>query len=301
PELLAGDASKFEILHNSIDHQKGLIFLDMKTIEGPSTLEGPVASLTLVPLRETSAHVAFQFVHPFERDPVKEPFTRLMLADRDQLGTRFSQADGVVHLDLPIYETLDKAKRKPQILKAGEPSEEGEDGAPIQLSLSPRRSEVNVGEIIHVDVVISNPDRKLFDAVNLLIAFNNRVFEPVDADEGAPGINIADEKYFDEFPLDFPVVNIVDQEKGIIDYRKKAMRKPCRSEGVLATIQLRAVHPTKKTTFRLFLSETRQEPTTGLSFRYKDLLGDPRDPFDGVETCSLGVRPTTAYLDKLDR
>ncbi|MBN2329680.1 MAG: hypothetical protein JXR73_21240 [Candidatus Omnitrophica bacterium] len=301
PEFLAGDASVFQIAANSIDDQKGLIFFDMKTVGKPSTLEGAVLSLTLVPLRETVAHVSFEFINPFERDPAREPFTRMMLGDRDQLGASFSQADGVIHLDLPIYESLDKAKRQPQILKAGESTEKEEDGASIELSLAPRRSEINVGEIVNVDVVISNPDRKVFDSVNLLIAFNNRVFEPVDADERAPGVNIADQEYLDKFPFDFPVVNIVDKEKGIIDYRKKAMRKPCRSEGVIATIQLRAVRPTMKTTFRLFLSETRQEPTTGLSYRYQDRLGDPHDPFDGVFTCSLGVRATTAYLDKINR
>jgi hypothetical protein len=295
--LLASDSSKFKIVQNLVDSQNGLISFEMTAIGKPVAVDGAIVLLTFVPIREAQTTVAFQFINPIKREPEKEPITCLTLAGEDQLGTRFSKSDGVINLDLSIYKSQEDAEREPLIAKSGDKADEDEEkGAPITLSLDVRDGEVSVGDTVNVDVVVSNPDRKSFDAVNLLIAYNPHVFEPVDGDKNAPGINVNDSENKERFPMDFSVVNNIDKEKGIIDYRKKAMRKPCRAQGVLATIQLRALRPTTKTTFRLFLSETRQEPTTGVSFRFQDRLGDASDPFDGVKTCSVGVRATTASL-----
>lgn len=296
--VLAANSSLFTVKQNLVDSSNGLVFFELAA-KKPVTQEGTVARLTFVPLREVQTNVSFLFVNPIQRDLEKEPLTCLNLAGEDRLGSSFSQSDGVVNLDLQIFKSQEDAQRQPSITKAGENSEEEEEkGAPINLSLVSRSTDVNVGDTVEVDVMVSNPDRKSFDSVNLLIAYNPRVLEPVDGDKNAEGINVFDSKYQDKFPLDFPILNRIDKEKGIIDYRKKTMRKPCRSQGALATIQFRAIRPTTKTTFRVFLSETRQEPTTGLSYRYQDRLGDSSDPFDGVTTCSIGVRPTTAYLTK---
>lgn len=296
--LLASDSSQFKIVQNTVDSQNGLIFFEMKAVGKAVSVEGAIVNLTFIPLREAQTSIVFQFINPIQREPEKEPITCLTLAGDDQLGTSFSKADGVVNLDLSVYKTQEDAKREPLVKKSGDTTEEEEEkGTPIALSLAVRNEDVSIGDTVNVDIVVSNPDRKSFDAVNLLIAYNPRFFEPVDGDKNAPGVNVNDSECQERFPLDFPVINVIDKEKGIIDYRKKAMRKACRSQGVLATIQLRALRPTIKTTLRVFLSETRQEPTTGISFRYQDRLGDASDPFDGVKTCSIAVRPTTAFFD----
>jgi len=62
---------------------------------------------------------------------------------------------------------------------------------------------------------------------------------------------------------------------------------------------LKAIRPTKKTTLRIFMNENGEEPTTGIFYRTMDRLGDPANPYDGVKTTSISVRPTTAYLQKI--
>ena len=297
--FLADDASSFAITQNTVDSENGLIFMDMSSKKGPLTLDGKIVQLTFLPLRETRTSISFLYVNPILRDPSKEPLTRLSLKDQDQLGTRFSQADGVLDLELSIFQSLEQAERQPIVTKAGVETDEMEVGT-IALSLVARNEEINVGDIVNVDVVLSNPDAKAFDTVYLLMAYNPRIFEPIDSDDRATGVNISDRDYGETFPLDFPILNVVDKDRGIIDYRKKAMGRPVRAEGTLATIQLKAIRPTKKSTFRLFINDTGKEPTTGLFYRYQDRLGQETDPFDGVSTCSVGVRATTAFLKKLN-
>ncbi len=302
-QWLVTNTKEFTITRNSVDSDRGMISLEIHSVSEAFTGEGSVIPITLLPLRESKASISFLYIDPIQKgqkEAAKNPMTRVSFKEKDQLGTRFSLADGVVNLDLPIFSSLQEAERQPIITKAGEKTlEEKVDGETLQLSLIPKKEEINVGELIHVDVVVTNPEKKPFDEVNLLIAYNPRVFEPVDGDEAATGINLADKDYSANIPLDFALLNIIDKDKGIIDYRKKATRKPVRAEGVIATIQLRAILPTQKSTFRLFMSDTGKVPTTSLSYRYADRLGDPSDPFDGVTTCSIGVRPTTAFLKSL--
>ncbi len=299
--LISANQSNLQIVENRIDAENGLIYLDIKTQKEPIAWNGLVAQFTCIPIHVTNTNLSFIFVNPEKRDPAKEPLTSLSLSEKDQLGSRFSAADGIINLDLLIFESRDKAKKSSLITKVGD--EESSDDSQTEnasLILIPRQSQVNVGDIMEIDVYLKNPGKKVFDSIGLLIAYNTRIFEPVDGEKADSGINIEDKKYKNNFSLDFPILNVIDKEKGIIDYRKKAMRKPVRSEGVFATVRLRAIKPTKKTTFRMFISSKGEEPTTGVFYRLQDRLGNSSDPFDGVETCSVGVRPTTAYLSKLN-
>lgn len=300
--ILAKNPNRYEILENTIDTQTGEIRFSMKVKEGSSVDNGEIVHLSFLPLRETQTTISFVFNDLKNADREQASFTALTLADADQLGSRFNPTDGVINLDLQIYSTLEKARERMVVKKAGEKQIEDESDDTFfntQISLIPRESNIEVGKIVEIDVVVNNPNKEVFDSVALLIAYNPRIFEVLDGDDFSPGINIDDRNYKDRFPLDFPILNTVDSERGIIDYRKKSMRTPAREEGVLATIKLRAIRPTKKTTFRLFINQTGEEPTTGLFYRNADRLGDPLDIYDGVNTCSIGVRPTTAYLKKI--
>jgi hypothetical protein len=298
--LVFGNKSKLDIIENTIDAENGLISLDIQAKKDPIAWNGLIAQFTCIPLHEAQTNISFLFINPEKRDAAKEPLTSLSLFKKDQLGTRFSAADGVVNLDMHIFENRDMAKKSSIITKKGDDLLEDSSAEAASLVLIPREKQVSVGDIMEIDVCLKNPGKTVFDSIGLLIAYNTRVFEPVDGEEAVSGINIQDKKYKSNFSMDFPLLNVIDEEKGIIDYRKKAMRKPVSSEGVFATVRLRAIKPTKKTTFRMFISSKGEEPTTGVSYRSQDRLGNPSDPFDGVETCSVGVNPTTAYLSKLN-
>ena len=298
--FIAANPSRYEIVSNTIDAEKGEINFTVKVKNGNSDEGGEVVRLTFLPLRESQTTISFVFNELSGTNEESKPLTALTLSEADQLGSRFNKADGVINLDLQIYQTLEKVRDRMVVKKAGDKGldESEESSYNTTLSLVPHEYDIEVGSIVEVDVVINNPNKEVFDTVNLLVAYNPRVFEALDGDDFAEGINIEDQPYKERFPLDFPILNEIDSERGIIDYRKKSMRTPAREEGVLATIKLRALRPTKKTTFRLFINQTGEEPTTGLFYRNSDRLGDPLDMYDGVNTCSIGVRPTTAYLKK---
>lgn len=301
--FLAKNQDQYKILRNEVDAAKGMIRFEAETVGQTSKDSGRITQLQFMPKRVTSTSLSFVFSDPFGGDDEGNgKWTALTLKGADQLGSRFMEADGVVNLNLNVYETLEKARQKPVVkdLKAQSKDVSGDAEAfGTQITLVPRQEQIDVGDEVDVDVVLDNPHAEMIDAVSLLIAYNPRVFEAVDLDDFSPGVNLSDEEYRAKFPFDFPMVNEIETDKGVIDYRKKSVKKPIRADGVFATFRLRAVRPTTKTTFRVFLNEKGGEPTTGAFYHFQDRLGDPADPFDGVTTCSLTVRPTTAYLSKL--
>lgn len=298
--FISNGSGRYEIFKNRIDLKNGVIEFGVKVKEGVSKEGGEIVHLNFLPLREVQTTISFLFADPTGAKENDAPLTALTVGNTDQLGSRFTPTDGVINLDLQIYESLEKSRTPMKVKKAGE-IDEDEDNTDkemyeTKLSLVPHENTMNVGDVIDVDVVVANPAKDSIDAVALLIAYNPRIFEAIDGDDFESGVNIADQEYKDRFPFDFPFLNTIDTQKGIIDFRKKCMKRPVRDEGVLATIRLRAIRPTTKTTFRMFINESGEEPTTGLFYQNKDRLGDPTDAFDGVNTCSIEVRPTTAYM-----
>ncbi len=156
---------------------------------------------------------------------------------------------------------------------------------------TPRR-QIVLGEEFDVYVDLENPDADIFDQISLLIAFNPRVLAVVDYDDNnaiTQGVNIHDGTYRETFPFDYSNVNKVDQERGVIDYRMRAYRKGLRAEGTLAAIRFRALQTTTKTTLRLLVDLESEEPTSGLFYRFEDVLGDSQDPADGLATTSIQI------------
>lgn len=300
--FIAKNQERYKIIQNEVDGKKGLIRFKAEVVGQPAKDSGLVVQIPFKPLRVSSTSISFVFSDPYDSGSAEEGnWTALSLKGADQLGSRYMESDGVVNLNLNIYETLEKARQKPIVkdVKGQSLESSEEDLYATQIILIPRQETIDVGDVVDVDVVLENPGAELIDSVSLLAAYNPRVFEAVDLDDFSPGVNLSDEEYRSEFPFDFPMINHIDTEKGLIEYRKKTMKKPVRAEGIFATFRLRAIRPTTKTTFRVFLNEKGEEPTTGVFYRFQDRLGDPGDPFDGVTTCSLSVRPTTAYLNKM--
>lgn len=295
---------RFAITKNTIDSDSGIIQFAARVQNETSTDSGLIARVHFMPRKEAeNARLSFLMFDPDIEEEENKLLTRLTLNDEDRLGTRYDPTDGITNLSLSIFESMEKVRDRP-VVRSQETNrfgdQPGETDYDTRIILIPREEIVDVGDIVNVDVYLSNPGEETIDSISLLIAFNPDIFVPLDSDEYQPGININDQDYKDKFPLDFPMVNAIEEDRGIIDFRKQAMRAPIRNEGIFATFRLRAVQPTNKTTFRVFLSETGEAPTTGVFYRGQDRLGDPSDPFDGVETASIMVRPTTAYLKRIE-
>jgi hypothetical protein len=295
--ILQQEANQYEITQNEILPAEGKIFFEADVKNESSTDSGVVARVQFLPVKETNkSSVSFSFTG---EDGEPTP-TYLYDNGDDQLGSAFNPVDGYINFDFSVVSSYEEARNQRTVVKSQNNrfSESGEE-LDTFISLIPRQKQVDVGDEVEVDVYIANPNEEAIDSVNLLIAYNPRVFEPIDADEYEPGINIDDKKYMDDFPFDFPLVNTIDADRGIIDYRKRVNRSPVRGEGILATIRLKALRPTTKTTLRIFLNENGEVPTTGIFYRNVDRLGDPSDPFDGVKTSSIKIRPTVAYLKRI--
>ncbi len=297
------DKIKLEVEENSVDTEEGLIRFSSGVQNETNTDSGLVGRVTFVPLRKTDhSSIDLVFTHPKVEVEEDTPLTFLTMNGVDQLGTKFDPADGVVSMDISIYDSWEEAPKRSEVRRADElgiDEEGGEYGT--HLYLVTRQEEVDVGDTFDVDVYLSNPNKEAFDSLSLLLLFNPRVLEPIDLDDVNSGINILDEEYRQEYPFDFPVMNSVDAEKGVVDYRKRAYRKPIRGEGVLATIRFQAVRPTTETKLRILVNDAGEDPTSGIYRHGKDRLGDSTDPFDGFTATEIAIRATTAYLKKLDR
>ena len=213
----------------------------------------------------------------------------------DILGDPGSVTDGFVSSDVGVYAVRERTVADRSFNRV-EDDEAGFYNTSLRL-VTPRR-EIVVGEDFEAHVVLDNPDADAFDQISLLIAYNPNVLAAVDSDSNnaiAKGVNIHDGSYRKDFPFDYAVGNTVDTEKGLIDYRMRAYRRPLRAEGTLASIRFKALKTTKKTSLRLLVDLESQEPTTGLFYRLKDVLAADTDPADGLTTISLqiGRVPTT--------
>ena len=300
--LFQKSKTNYKVTKNQIDPKKGVIHFSGRVETETCTDSGTVSRITFLPLRPNpQSLIAFSFGEPNADQEGAELLTGLTLKNQDQLGSKFSLTDGVINLNVEIYSSREKIPNRAIVKKAGDRTPEEGKTFSTHLSLIPRRDKMEVGDFVDVDIYLANPDQEVIDGVSLLIAYNPRVLEPIKGDDSSQGITVDDANYRDKFPFDFPILNTINTDQGIIDYRKRGYKKPVRGEGVLATLHFRAIRPTQKTTFRIFMNENGEEPTTSVQFRNKDRLGDPSDPFDGVTTASLEIRPTLAYLKKIGK
>lgn len=300
---LFANSKEADIKINKVDTTNGIIQMDLDINGEPVNSSGVIANIAMVPINDVrQTTIRFMFDDPNSEDgKTAKPLTSLGLDSEDQLGSKVKNTDGAINLSLEVYNSQEQVKKRTVITNAGDIGDDAEDLSTLSthLHIIPRQKQVDVGDLLEVDVYLANPDLENVDSINLLIAFNPRYFEVEDADNIQPGVNLDDKDYKDKFSFDFPMMNVADNKKGIIDYRVQGFGKPVRSEGEFVTIQLRALRPTKKTTFRVLMNQSGEGPTTSVVYKNRDRLGDSSTWTDGVTTSSIEVRPTVAYLKKL--
>ncbi len=303
--VFASDSDTTKVQTNTIDLRDGLVRFSVTHPNFSCSGTKVIARLVFVPLRPfVYSAIDFIFSDDAHSETDSKPITHLFKGNQDVLGLSSNATDGVVGIDFHTAES-ENPTSKNRISNKTSPHEESsqemkEGDLPTCLQLINRQSSIHVGDTFEVDIHFSNPDNKTIDQMNLLILYNPKVLEVVDSNDSAPGVNIDDQKYQDQFPFDYPILNLADPEKGIIDYRKRAVRSLVRGDGIIGTIQFRSIRPTTKTSLRMLVNETGQEPTTGVFYRDQDLLGDRDDPYDGFKTTSVSVNATFAYLRSIE-
>ena len=297
--------NKYEVTENQVEASEGSIKFKVKAVDKSGSDTGILARFTAIPQPGFDmAKIGYQFADVC-KDKVgtkNSLLTYLRLEGKDQLGSSYDPADGVISMEVSILDGDDDFSSRNQITRADRERRfdgENDESGMVQLHLLSQEPVVDVGDTVEVDVYLQNPDNEEFDSVSLLVAFNPRILEPIDGDEVASGINLDESEGKAKFTFDFPLLNSIDSEKGLIDFRRRNLNRPISQQGVVATVRFRAVRPTNKTTFRILVNAKGEDPTTGVFYRGQDRLGAPVDPYDGFTTTSISVRPTMAYLNKL--
>ena len=209
------------------------------------------------------------------------------------LGDEGSKADGVISANFAL-----RAYNAEEILENKVRVPEGRTDT--RLWLDPPLTSIQAGKTFDVNVVLDNPNRIPWDRVRLDIGFDDRYLEVVDQDEGnwlKYGTNILDGPYHDRFPFEFLRENQARNDSGLIRYDCMVFQKPLQASGVFATIRFRALNQTPETRIVLRqVTEKGSKEGTRLMLKRADVLGDTKDPLDGVSGVSVVIVPRAELL-----
>lgn len=164
----------------------------------------------------------------------------------------------------------------------------------IQLSLRPRKDRVQVGEDFPVDVIYKNPKRADMDSVKLQVRFDPEVLSVLDTDEGnwiTRGINIFDGAYHANLPFDYHRKNSVSNSLGLVVYEMGfGSRTPVPAEGVIATINFRAIAPAASTAVAFSTGDSGPSaPNTAITFLGFNLIGKPGSREQAITNAAVSV------------
>jgi len=262
-----------DLYSDDVDPDLGRISIRLRTPEGKTDiLEGTIGRFRFVP-RSSMGQIPLTFDFDGEDG---EPATYVRLGDKDILGTRNQPDDGVLDANFRV---------SPKIAAPGEPGLSGGDYR-TRIYFDPPQADLVMGDILDLDIVVSNPNEVPFDAINLVIGYNPKVLKVIDSDQNnwiKEGININDSASIAEFPFTVRERNRVFPKTGVILYESSSQESPLRSEGVLATIRFLAIGTTGEngSPLQIGFHPVKEALNSGLFYRGRDVLGDSEDPEDG--------------------
>lgn len=231
------------------------------------------------------------------------PSTGLYLKGSNLLGTLPGSQDGVIKTTVQII----GPKSKPTITKlesndfmiGAKPPVTYDDRPEEQIILRMRGPEgrVQAGEVFDVPVYVRNPGEKRIDRLRLYVQFDPSVLQVVDYDTGnvvKRGVNIHDARARERFPFDFYRTNLVDNQKGTIEYEVSASTNYVRGSGRVATIRMKALKETPRAEIVLVQNPEGLSPTTSVSFMGETQLkaGGPVQSARALEGVAVQVSGT---------
>lgn len=297
---------------NYVEPEAGIIrYMAHSLNRDPLKGQGPLANI-LFRIRQTSGSTDVKFVftndqaaphdlvvmdasHTVSSATVPRYWTLVAEKAQDRLGDSKSWLDGT--LDVTIVPRLDLTAQRERLTRylfngAANPSATPEDYG-IRIKVVPSVPSVVVGEEFDMQIVLENPNRAPFDAVQLFLAYNPATLLPLDHDEDnwiREGINVFDGDFRAVFPFDVHLENSINMLTGLVDYRMKRMFEPLTGEGTLATIRFVALAPISGTRMKGLFHVRAASPTTGVFRNGKDVLGWTDDLTDGVDFVTIEIR-----------
>jgi hypothetical protein len=263
-----------DLYSDDMDPDLGRISIRLRTPEGKTDiLEGTIGRFWFVP-RASMGQIPLTFV--FADGEGGEPATFLRLGDEDILGAPNRMDDGVLDAGFRVSPRIDVSE---------------EDDLPggdyrTRIYFEPPQAELTMGDVLHLDIVVDNPNEVPFDTINLVLGYNPKVLKVIDSDQNnwiKEGVNINDSHSIAEFHFTARERNRVLPRTGVILYRSSSEESPLRSEGVLATVRLLAIGTTGEdgSPLQVGFHSVKEPLNSGLFYRGRDVLGDSEDPTDG--------------------
>jgi hypothetical protein len=123
----------------------------------------------------------------------------------------------------------------------------------LRLAILAPQGEVATGQVATANVALINPKGLRFDDLQMRIRFDPADVEILDADEDnfiSDGLNIFDGDFLDKFPFDGHLANLVEPERGVIDYHVASVMGPkVFPTGIFARIVYRMKRDSGKAAF----------------------------------------------------
>lgn len=130
-----------------------------------------------------------------------------------------------------------------------------DDASRVRLAILSPKASIGAGQTGVANLALINPKGLAFDDLKLRIRFDPEAVTILDADEGnfiGDGLNIFDGDFHEKFPFDGHVRNLVDPDRGVIEYEVGSVMGPkAFPTGVFARIAYRAKRDTGKAAFWL--------------------------------------------------
>lgn len=256
------------------DPDRGRLTIRLRTPEGKTDVfDGTLGRFRLVP-RASAGEVPLSFV--FREGEEEEVQTFVRYGGKDVLGSAGRDDDGV----------LDATFRMSPVVEMAESPEEQGGDYKTRIRFDPPHSEVSLGEVLDVDIILENPRDVPFDTLNLVLGYDPRVLKVVDYDQNnwtKEGVNIHDGDSVALFPFTERSLNQTLRKQGVILYRAASPQEPIRAAGVVATIRFATVGVTGEdgTAVRVGFHPFKQSFNSGIYYRGKDVLADSEDRRDG--------------------
>ena len=151
----------------------------------------------------------------------------------------------------------------------------------LRLAVIPREPSLAPGHIGVADIVVLNPGGLSFDELRLRLRYDPSAVTILDADEDnyiSLGLNIFDGDFHETFPFDFHGRNIVDPDRGLIEYHVRRQSGPLAYPGgTVARIVFRMLAPAGEARFWFETTDAITGlRTTDVSANGRSLLG-PND------------------------
>jgi hypothetical protein len=243
----------------------------------------------IAPMRETSMPFIF-------RD---EMGTAARLGVEDRLGDPNVPDDGAIETSFrvePFGGTKLDVRRAPDGGLVSGMFDAAGAGGLIGLFLVAEELVVHAEDEFSVAIWLNNPDRALFDRVDLAIRYDPETLEAVDFDQGASmrrGININDETGISRFSFDHFFANDADNQEGRISYKVASGGARNHGQGILAVARFKAKKPVPAASVWLeHPADSSDREGTRVTRLGEDIL--VRDPLEEIAVLRvLPPRPPT--------